>query len=165
MNTTARPRLKVADEVWVATALLHREQPGRADFSVREIIERLRREHLSDEVRGSVHVHVIQHCVANRAPNPAAYRMLLETGPSRRRLYRPGDPAHRDRRGRISPLPEGLPETYRHLLQWYENEYAGPGGRRAGEPDPLLVLRGSGRTLWAEEHADEYVKRLREGWT
>jgi hypothetical protein len=30
--------------------------------------------------------------------------------------------------------------------------------------DPLLVLRGSGKHLWADEHADEYVKRLREGW-
>lgn len=30
--------------------------------------------------------------------------------------------------------------------------------------DPLLGLRGSGRELWADEHADEYVHRLREGW-
>jgi len=29
--------------------------------------------------------------------------------------------------------------------------------------DPLLALRGSGRELWADEHADEYVRRLREG--
>jgi hypothetical protein len=32
------------------------------------------------------------------------------------------------------------------------------------EDDPLLALRGSGRDLWADEHADEYVRRLREGW-
>ncbi len=32
------------------------------------------------------------------------------------------------------------------------------------ENDPLLALRGSGKKLWADEHADEYVKRLREGW-
>jgi hypothetical protein len=31
--------------------------------------------------------------------------------------------------------------------------------------DPLLSLRGSGRTLWANEHGDAYVTRLREGWT
>jgi hypothetical protein len=29
--------------------------------------------------------------------------------------------------------------------------------------DPLLALRGSGKELWADEHADEYVRRLREG--
>jgi len=32
------------------------------------------------------------------------------------------------------------------------------------EDDPLLSLRGSGKQLWADEHADEYVRRLREGW-
>lgn len=30
--------------------------------------------------------------------------------------------------------------------------------------DSLIALIGSGRDLWAEEHADEYVARLREGW-
>jgi hypothetical protein len=28
----------------------------------------------------------------------------------------------------------------------------------------LLALRGSGRDLWADEPADAYVRRLREGW-
>ena len=32
------------------------------------------------------------------------------------------------------------------------------------ESDPLLQLRGSGRQLWADEHADEYVSRLRADW-
>jgi len=31
-------------------------------------------------------------------------------------------------------------------------------------PDPLLALRGSGRHLWANQHADEFVKSLRAGW-
>jgi hypothetical protein len=30
--------------------------------------------------------------------------------------------------------------------------------------DPLLALRGSGKELWAGEHTDEYVRRLRGGW-
>jgi hypothetical protein len=30
------------------------------------------------------------------------------------------------------------------------------------EDDPLLSLRGSGRDLWRDEHANEYVRRLRE---
>jgi hypothetical protein len=30
--------------------------------------------------------------------------------------------------------------------------------------DPLLALYGSGKQLWADEHADEYVARLRGGW-
>jgi hypothetical protein len=31
--------------------------------------------------------------------------------------------------------------------------------------DPLLALYGSGKALWADEHADEYVARLRVGWS
>jgi len=29
------------------------------------------------------------------------------------------------------------------------------------ENDPLLAAKGSGRELWRDEHADEYVRRLR----
>jgi hypothetical protein len=32
------------------------------------------------------------------------------------------------------------------------------------DDDPLLQLIGSGKDLWADEHADEYVCRLREDW-
>ena len=32
------------------------------------------------------------------------------------------------------------------------------------DEDPLLRLFASGKDLWADEHADEYVRRLREGW-
>jgi len=48
------------------------------------------------------------------------------------------------------------------LLGWYESHYARRTMRK--EADPLLALKGSGRELWADEHADDYVKRLREGW-
>lgn len=34
--------------------------------------------------------------------------------------------------------------------------------RQAAESDPLLALAGSGRELWSSEHADEYVRRLRD---
>ena len=161
-RTQTRHALKVADEVWIAAALLHREEPKRSDFAIRDIMERIRLENLTGSVRGSVHVHVIQHCVANRPPNPAGYRMLVETTYGRRRLYRPGDPQHQDRRGRTVPERQNLPERYRPLLDWYESHYTRQAMKK--EPDPLLALRGSGRELWADEHADDYVKRLREGW-
>lgn len=32
------------------------------------------------------------------------------------------------------------------------------------ENDPLLALIGTGKHLWADEHADDYVRRLREDW-
>lgn len=154
----------MADEVWIATALLHREHPDRTDFTVAEIVERARHEGLTPELRRGVYVHAVLHCVANRPPNPGRYRMLVETAPSRRRLYRPGDPAHEARRGaKMTPSRSAIPPKYHALLDWYERKYARQRGDKP-EADPLLALRGSGRDLWAEEHADQYVRRLREGW-
>ncbi|HZP39185.1 MAG TPA: hypothetical protein VFE48_22070 [Methylomirabilota bacterium] len=156
--------MKVADEVWIVMALLHQEHPEREDFTVAEIVARAREEALTPELRPGVYVHVIHHCVANRPPNPGRYRMLVETGPKRRRLYRPGDPTHEARRGgKVTPARSAIPPRYQPLLDWYEKDYA----RRSGvapEADPLLALRGSGRALWAGEPADQYVRRLREGW-
>src|SRR5262249_8521785 len=36
--------IKVADEVWIVTALLQRENPEKMDFTVEEIVERAKRE-------------------------------------------------------------------------------------------------------------------------
>ena len=83
--------LKVADEVWIIAVLLQQEHPDQPDFSVEEIMDRARREKLTDRLRPGFYVHVIQHCVANRAPNPGRYRMLIETSTGRRRLFRHGD--------------------------------------------------------------------------
>jgi hypothetical protein len=46
------------------------------------------------------------------------------------------------------------------LLTWAEKRIH----RSAHRFDPLLALRDSGRHIWASEHADEYIDRLREGW-
>jgi hypothetical protein len=162
-NTAVQTELKVADEVWIAAALLHREHPEARDFSVEEIVERAKREALHKPFRRGVYVHVIQHCVANRAPNPGRYRMLYETAPGRRRLFRKGDSYHPDRDGaKITPEREDLPYGYNGLLSWYR-DWASVAISTSQE-DPLLALRGSGKDLWADEHADEYVRRLREGW-
>lgn len=164
MVVAIKEEILVADEVWLATALLHGEHPGRSDFSVKEIVERAKREAVAGRLRPGVYVHVIQHCVANRTPNPGRYRMLFETRRNHRRLFRPGDAYDPRREGsKTTPDYESLPRKYRPLLDWYTNEYA-PLGRGKAESDLLLALRGSGKKLWADEHADEYVRRLREGW-
>jgi hypothetical protein len=156
--------LRVADEVWIAAALLHREHPQAADFTVDEIVERARKEALHKPFRPGVYVHVVQHCVANRPPNPARYRMLLETRPGQRRLFRVGDPYHAQREGsKIVPKHEDLPHGYSGLLNWYR-DWSAQAVTNAVKNDPLLALRGSGKHLWADEHADDYVRRLREGW-
>ncbi len=116
--------IRVADEIWIATSLLHRENPGRSDFSVNEIIERAMKERLAGGYRPGLQIHASTHCVATKPPNPARHRMLSETGRGRRRLFRPGDKYHRDRKsGKTHPNPEDLPPKYRHLLDWYEHDY------------------------------------------
>ena len=156
--------LKVADEVWIAAALLHREHAQACDFSIEEIVDRARREGLHEPLRPGVYVHVVQHCVANRPPNPGRYRMLVETSEGRRRLFRIGDAYHPDRqKGKIFPDPGDLPHQYEGLLGWY-SDWSRNSRPDSDESDPLLRLRGTGAHLWADETPDDYVERLREGW-
>jgi|SRR5579864_414115 len=156
--------VKVADEVWIAVALLHREHPDAPDFRIEQIVDRARREGLHEPLRPGVYVHVVSHSVANRAPNPGRYRMLFDTQEGRRRLYRPGDPYHPAREGsKITPDADDLPQGYRGLLQWYR-DWTESAVEDLVKNDPLLKAQASGEKLWADEPADEYVRRLREGW-
>jgi hypothetical protein len=176
-----------ASEVFVATALLHREQPGRDEFTIQEIVNRAARENITGEMRSGVNVHASQHCVANRPPNPAKHRMLFATGKHTRRLLLPGDEADPHRTGKIFPEPGELPERYVPLLGWAKARFE-KGGPAPHQPpgigpsrvnaDPesvnprparrhlqaLLDLRLAGVHLAKGEDPDDYVRRLREGW-
>jgi hypothetical protein len=164
MPVSATVAIRVADEVWIVLALLHREQPSQADFPVEHIVERARKEAITGTLRPGFYVHVVQHCVANRPPNPGRYRMLFETRKNHRRLFRPGDSYDlRRENSKVTPDRGSVPAKYAPLLDWYEREYAARSVDDA-KADPLLALRGSGKKLWAAEHADEYVRRMREGW-
>ncbi|MCY3801273.1 MAG: hypothetical protein OXG46_06815 [Chloroflexi bacterium] len=157
-------KVRVADEVWIATALLHRQHPDRVDFTVNEIVQQATSAKVAgNPLRPGVKVHAYLHCVANKAPNPNRHRMLFETSKGRRRLFRPGDrydPARSS--GKDVPRNDQIPAVYRELLDWYHNEYSGDGECR--EADPILSLQGLGRDVWAGEGADDYVVRLRQGW-
>ena len=156
--------IKVADEVWLATALLHRENPRREDFTVQEIVERATAEAIHDDVRPGIYVHALQHCVANRAPNPGRYRMLYETSKGRRRLFRRDDSYHPDREGgKVLPNKDEVPEKYRDLIDWYETKFKRT-VKRDREIDPLLGLRGMWKGLWKDETPDDYVRNLRKDW-
>jgi len=164
METLIERGLKVADEVWIATALLHRENPSRSDFTVEEIVERAKAEKLSDSLRPGVYIHAQMHCVANRPPNPGRYRMLFETQPGHRRLYCAGDPFDPRRDGsKTIPGAADIPGKYRPLLQWHR-EWCGGKSKSESRFSGLLALEGSGKDLWADENADEYINRLREEW-
>ncbi len=157
--------IKVADETWLATALLHKEHPDREDFTVREILDSARRAGVTRELRPGIEVHARLQCVANLPPNPGRYRMLFATGRARRRLFRTGDPFHPDRaKGKTVPDKKELPEQYHDLIDWYYSGYVRSSVTRRDPSDSILALAGCGQELWQDEDADTYVRRLREGW-
>jgi len=129
----------VADEAWVATALLHRDNPGAEDFSLDEIRDRSMTEF--HDHRPGVWQHIVSHCVASNPPNPAQYRMLHSSARGRRRLYRRGDPVHPDRKGKMYPKKKDLPERYRPLVDWYLTEYNWQEESPKGSSNPEALLR------------------------
>ncbi len=173
-----------AAEVFLTTALLHREQPQRSDFSIQEIVDRAARENIAGRLRSGLNVHASQHCVANRAPNPAKHRMLFATGKHTRRLLLVGDEVHRERTGKIFPDAGEIPEQYLPLLHWAKRRYDDGGSRtlpQSGSGDlerqntergegpqrwleSLLEMEGLGNECWKDVDPDEYVRKLREGW-
>jgi hypothetical protein len=117
--------IKVADEVWIGCALLHRENDSRESFSAREIVDRVAKENIYGRLRPGVQVHVSLHCVANVRPNPGNYRMLYQVDRGQYRLFKKGkDDYHPYREGgKIRPEKSAIPEKYSYLVDWYENEY------------------------------------------
>jgi len=164
MTTATKPAVKIADEVWIAAALLHKENPAADDFTIEQIYERVREEAICGQTRPGVYPHIVHHAVANRPPSPNRPRILLETSEGRRRLFHKGDPYHHERGGsKTVPEADDLPPRYRELLSWYQ-DWSEAKVKDVIKNDPLLNLQGSGKHLWADEPADEYVRRLREGW-
>lgn len=156
-----------ADAVWIATALLHRDLPGRTGFTVRDIEERVAKEHLFSKNPKTVYQHAQSHAVANLPLhlNSDGLRLLYAVG-TLRRLYVPGDDFDPGRRKGREMTFERLPARYQDLWDWYAqwSKTIHNGRGKVPTEDPLLALVGSGRKIWAEEHADEYIRRLREDW-
>ena len=166
---TLNSELLLADRIWVAVALLHQESPLREDFSKEEIRQKMRETGLMTGLKpGSVAAHLKEHLVANVPPSTGKYRMLFETQPGRLRLFHPGDrvdPGRQSRRPtKQTPNRDELPSQYAPLLDWYmrwsERHEENPTPLKY-EDDPLIRLIGSGKHIWADEHADEYVENLR----
>ena len=154
----------VADEAWCALALLHREHEGKESFSAREILDRVKAERASPELRPGVQAHIYLHNVANLEPNSARYRMFYKLPNDTYRLFRPGDQSHPSRKGKMKPSREELPSQYHTLLDWYADEYCAKESAMKEEDDPILKMRGMGKEIWAGTDADEYVLGLRANW-
>lgn len=184
--------ISCAVEVFLAAALLQKEQPERDDFTIQEIVNRAARENITGEIRSGINVHASQHCVANKTPNPAKHRMLFATGKHTRRLLLPGDAVHPERTGKIFPEAGELPEEFLPLLEWVKDRYekarvgAGMTSGKIDERDrsmgncsdsvaevqkvspryleELLRARGIGAEMAAGIDPDDYLRELREGW-
>jgi hypothetical protein len=131
---------RVADEAWIAAALLHREHPESEDFSLQDILERAKKEFRHEPPPG-VRQHIVSHGVASNPPDPARIRMFHNSGRGRRRLYRPGDPAHPERSGKMYPNKRDIPERYHPLVDWYVTEYAQQEAKPQGSSDPKVWLQ------------------------
>ncbi len=160
MNMFAASAAKVADQVWIALALLTRENPARFGFSGAEVRERVREEFGS--VPPGVVSHISQHCVATKPVSPSRNRMITKRG-ALNSLYREGDPCHPDRaRGKTQPKRHEIPEQFHDLLAWYEESYAGE-MREFGLSDAFLRYKpaaSSGLRDVAALH-DEYLGQPR----
>ncbi len=161
---------RLADRLWIAVALLHREFPNSEGFSRDEIRRKIDELGLvtGEERKNSVNPHLGQHLVANETPSTTKkYQMLFKTDRGNLRLYHPGDPTDDARKSHRSPkfVPkrDEIPTQYQPLLDWYSEWIAKEQKARAVnyDDDPLIRLIGSGRHIWADEHADEYVENLR----
>ena len=157
-------KIRVADEVFIAIALLHREHPEKADFTIDEIASRVAQENLHGEVRPGIQAHIYSHCVANRPPRPSTHRMLYATGSGTRRLLLEGDDVHPERTGKVFPDPDDVPPKYHELIDWAKRRYNQSGESKSRWLEGVLQMRGMGREIWKGEDPDEYVRRLREGW-
>ena len=157
-------RIKVADEVWLATALLHRENPSRGLHAQGNRGAGCERGDRRRTATWCLRSRRSQHCVANRAPTPDAIACSTKRGPDIAACFVSATATIRNAKEARSP-----PERMRSLRatrissSWYE-DWSQSQGEKASESDPLLALYGSGKKLWADEHADEYVARLRAGW-
>ena len=159
---TAETTILVADEAWVALALLHRENPQRPSFAAGEINRRVKAEAIAGKVRAGIATHVSHHNVANAAPSSGTQRMFYRLPDGTYRLFREGDECHPRRRGKMVPSRAELPRNLHYLLDWYEQEYCR--SARTPEDDPVLAMLGVGKEIWHEEDGDAFLARLRSGW-
>lgn len=111
------------DAIWISTAELHVNNKNRDVFSNNEIFKQAKENglNLSDT---TIKQYISSHCVANARASPDTVRYLFRVHTATYRLYRPEDGYDDSRKnGRMIPIRETIPQKYRYLLDWYENEY------------------------------------------
>ena len=163
-NRYVKEEIKVADELFIAMALLQRENPDAEAFSVKEILTRAERVGLTEDQRPGLAVHAYKHAVANIKPDPGKYKMLYKTTEGKLRLLHISDDVHPERTGKIWPEKAEVPTRYHELIDWAQKQYGKEKPSSNRWLDGVRQMRGMGKKLWAGEDADAYVAKLREEW-
>jgi hypothetical protein len=158
--------VKVADELFLTVALLHREIPDRKSFTIPEILNRAKREGLGGEREDqrSLKQHAYEHAAANIVPGQGKYKMVFREEDNTIRLLRRSDHIHPQRTGKQWPMLQDIPERYHELVSWAKRRYESDESEPPRWLDGLFRLRGLGKEIWTGVDPDEYVRSLREGW-
>ena len=128
------------DVIWIATSRLLIRNKTRDVFSVSEIFKEVNELELPSISDSTIKQHISSHCVANTGASPDTHRKLFRVDMGFYRLYRPGDLYFRSREGgKIVPAQEMIPEKYRYLITWYENEYCKKESSTSQETSPYEV--------------------------
>jgi len=125
--------IKVADEVWIATAGLHFENPEVEDFTAGQIVEKVLENDYFGRLRPGISIHISQHSVADKPANPGNYLMLASSpgpGGRRRRLFRDGDEIGTGRENGkrvpyLSEIPSEQQDEVKRLLEWWSTQKGG----------------------------------------
>ena len=129
--------IKVADEVWIGCALLHKENPQEVAFSNSQVTKRIEQENIYGSIRPGIQVHISTHCVANTPAQPNKCRMLYRLPDGRKRLFKETDDFDGSRQnGKTTPNTEDIPQKYIFLIDWYVGEYNNKGKRTEIPPPP-----------------------------
>ena len=161
--------VKVADELFLVLALLHREHPEQEAFTICDIKRRASAEGIgaARTDQRSLRIHAYEHAAANRPPGKGGkYRMVFRQEDNRIRLLRASDYVHPERHQKFYPDLQEIPPKYRELVEWAKEWQGKETGTKPGERwlAGLHQLRGLGKDIWAGVDPDAYVRNLREGW-
>ena len=149
--------IKVADEVWIATAMLQKmEDPERCCWEEDEIIDQImdnQEEYFQPEkpaIRYKAIInHIRQHSVADKSASPARLRMLSPCREEQfdhkrhRVVYIDNDQhdCHIDRTGKMVPVLAEVPPEYHditeELLQWWIDQGGNPDAVHSADTPPI----------------------------
>ena len=110
--------------VWLATALLHRDNPQSDAFSAKEIFYKVKELDLLSVSDSTINMHITSHCVASGKESPDRHRKLTRVRAGWYRLFKEGDSFHETRStGQTAPLTGMLPLRFKDVIDWYNREY------------------------------------------